>query len=63
MTVEEILKFGLGVFNNEGDKFERWLDKDNISINGRKPRILLLSDKGCKEVLDCLIRIEYSNFT
>lgn len=62
MITEEILKFGLEVFNNEENKFERWLDSNNISLGNRKPRFLLLSEKGNKEVLNCLNRIEYGNF-
>lgn len=62
-SVQEILKYGIEVFNNEEAKFNRWLDKPNISLNNRTPRFLLLSNKGCKEVLNCLNRIEHSNFS
>lgn len=62
MNVEQVLEFGLEVFNNEDEKFQRWLDKSNISLNNKKPRLLLLSNKGCQEVLQCLNRIEYGNF-
>lgn len=61
MTTEEILKYGLEVFNNEETKFNNWLDKSNISLGNKKPRFLLLSEKGSKEVLNCLNRIEYGN--
>ena len=60
MTTEEILKFGEEVFNSK-EKFERWLDKSNIYLGDRRPRFLLLSEKGSKEVLNCLNRIEYGN--
>ena len=63
MTTQEILDYGLEVFNNEKIKFESWLDKPNISLNNKKPKALILSDRGRKEVLDCLNRIEYSNFS
>ncbi len=60
MTTEKILKFGEEVFNSK-EKFESWLDKNNISLGNKKPRFLLLSEKGSKEVLNCLNRIEYGN--
>lgn len=63
MTTEEILKFGLEVFNNEEEKFERWLDKSNRSLGDKVPRFLLLSEEGRKEVLNCLYRIEYGLFS
>lgn len=63
MTTQEILDYGLIVFNNEKLKFESWLYESNISLGNKKPRFLLLSIKGRKEVLDCLNRIEYGNFT
>lgn len=62
MNKQEILEYGLEVFNAEEIKFQSWLDKSNISLNNKIPRILLLSDKGCKEILQCLNRIEYGNY-
>lgn len=62
MNTQEMLEYGLKVFNNEETKFQSWLDKPNISLNNKTPRFLLLSDKGCKEVLQCLNRIEYGNY-
>jgi uncharacterized protein (DUF2384 family) len=62
METQELLEFGLSVFNNEEDKFERWLDKVNISLGGKTPRFLIFSAKGRKEVEDCLVRIEYGIF-
>lgn len=62
MNKEELLQYGLEVFNNEEVKFQRWLDKPNLSLSDKIPRFLLLSDKGCKEVLNCLNRMEFGNF-
>lgn len=62
MAAQEIISYGLKVFNNEENKFYNWLDKSNISLNNRMPSRLLLSDKGCKEVLQCLNRIEFGNY-
>ena len=61
MTTEEILKFGLEVFNNEEEKFERWLYETNISLGSVKPIFLIFTDKGKEEVIKCLYRIEYGN--
>lgn len=61
-NVQEILKFGLEVFNNEETKFNHWLDEVNISLGSVTPNSLLLSKDGCEEVLKCLYRIEYGNF-
>lgn len=62
VEAQEIINYGLEVFNNEEDKFYRWLDKPNISLNNKIPKMLLLSDKGCKEVLQCLNRIKTGNY-
>lgn len=62
MNKEELLQYGLEVFNNENDKFQRWLIKSNITLYGKCPQKLLDSPKGIKEVKNCLDRIEYGNF-
>lgn len=60
MKKEEVLKFGLQVFNNENIKFNRWLKKRNEYL-GAPPENLLETDLGIKQVKDCLNRIEYGN--
>lgn len=62
MNKEEILKFGLEVFNKETDKFERWLKKENVSLGNVSPESLLETDGGLLRVKYCLLRIEYGNF-
>ena len=42
MNKREILKYGLSVFNNEKDKFRRWLNSPLQYLNGRKPCQLLI---------------------
>ena len=63
MTKEKILEFGLSVFNNENEKFERWLKGVNISLGGVTPESLLETTKGLGLVEKCLNRIEYGSFT
>ena len=61
MTKEEILEFGLTVFNNEEEKFNRWLNKSNLCL-GRCPIDLLESEVGLQELKNILTKIEYGNF-
>ncbi len=61
LLLTELLDFGLEVFNNEEDKFQRWLKKQNIALGGNTPESLLDSITGIQEVKNCLNRIEYGN--
>ncbi len=57
----ELYDFGLAVFNNETEKFQRWLRKANISLGGASPDSLFDSLTGINEVKRALNRIEYGN--
>ncbi len=57
----ELLDFGQDVFNNEIDKFHRWLRKPNISLGGNTPNSLFDSMTGIQEVRNALHRLEYGN--
>ncbi len=61
LLLTELLDFGIEVFNNEEDKFQRWMKKDNISLGGNSPESLLDSNTGIQEVKNCLNRIEFGN--
>lgn len=61
LLLTELLDFGLEVFNNEEDKFQRWMKKENIALGGNSPESLLDSITGIQEVKNCLNRIEYGN--
>lgn len=61
MNKEEILQYGLMVFNNETDKFERWLEKKNGYLEF-PPKEMLETEEGLKQVKICLDRIEYGFF-
>lgn len=61
LLLTELLDFGLEVFNNEEEKFQRWMKKENIALGGNSPESLLDSITGIQEVKNCLNRIEYGN--
>jgi len=61
LILTELLDFGIEVFNNEKEKFQRWLTKPNISMGGVTPESLFDSFTGIQEVRNCLNRLEYGN--
>ncbi len=61
LVLTELLDFGLSVFNNEHDKFQRWLKKPNLSLGGIAPESLFDSLTGIQEVKNSLNRLEYGN--
>jgi putative toxin-antitoxin system antitoxin component (TIGR02293 family) len=61
LMLAELIEFGEQVFNDEQDKFRRWLKKPNISLGGKSPESLFDSLTGILEVKNCLNRIEYGN--
>lgn len=62
VLMSELIDYGLEVFNDEEDKFQRWLKKPNLALSGIIPESLLDTITGIGEVKDCLTRIEYGNF-
>lgn len=61
LVLSEVLDFGLEVFNNETDKFQRWLKKPNLSLGSVAPESLFDSITGIQEVRNALNRLEYGN--
>ncbi len=61
LCLNELIDFGIEVFNAENEKFLRWLRKPNLSLGGAVPENLLNSMTGIQEVKGCLARIEYGN--
>ena len=61
LVLTELLDFGLEVFNNEKEKFQRWLKKPNISLGDVTPESLFDSLTGIQEVRNSLNRLEYGN--
>lgn len=62
VLITELIDDGLEVFNNEEEKFQRWLKKPNLSLGGNSPESLLDTTTGIDEVKFCLNRIEFGNF-
>lgn len=61
LLLTELLDFGSDVFNNESEKFQRWLKKPNVSLGGVRPESLFDSVTGIQEVKNALNRLEYGN--
>jgi len=61
LILAELLDLGLDVFNNEKEKFQRWLKKPNVSLGGVTPESLFDSLTGIGEVRNSLNRLEYGN--
>ena len=57
----ELLDFGVEVFDNDEEKFQRWLKKPNLSLGGISPESLLDTTTGIDEVKFALNRIEFGN--
>lgn len=62
VLLTELIDHGILVFNNEEEKFQRWLKKPNLSLGGNSPESLLDTATGIDEVNYCLNRIEFGNF-
>lgn len=58
LYVEEL---GVSVFNGEVDKFNRWFNKENVSLGGVTPLNMMNVEGGMKKVVGALNRIEYGN--
>lgn len=61
LVLSELLDFGLDVFNNEKEKFQRWLKKPNMSLGNAAPDSFFDSLTGIQEVRNALNRLEYGN--
>jgi putative toxin-antitoxin system antitoxin component (TIGR02293 family) len=61
LLITELIDYGIDVFNNEPEKFQRWLKKPNLSLGGHSPESLLDTITGINEVTYCLNRLEYGN--
>jgi putative toxin-antitoxin system antitoxin component (TIGR02293 family) len=59
LLITELLDYGVEVFNFEEEKFQRWLKKPNLSLNGQNPESLFDTVTGIEEVRFALNRIEF----
>ena len=62
VLLAELIEYGKEVFNNEDEKFLRWLQKPNISLGGSAPETFLDTATGIDEVRACLNRIDHGIF-
>jgi putative toxin-antitoxin system antitoxin component (TIGR02293 family) len=62
LVLAEVLDYGLEVFNDEKEKFQRWLKKVNFSLGGVSPDSLFDSITGVEQVKNALDRIEHGVF-
>ncbi|TDB67436.1 type II RES/Xre toxin-antitoxin system antitoxin [Arundinibacter roseus] len=61
LVLTELLDFGVEVFNDEEEKFQRWLKKPTLALGGATPESLFDSLTGIQEVRNSLNRLEYGN--
>jgi putative toxin-antitoxin system antitoxin component (TIGR02293 family) len=61
VLINELIDFGIDVFNNEEEKFQRWLKKPNVSMGGNTPESMLDTVTGINEVKYSLNRLEFGN--
>jgi putative toxin-antitoxin system antitoxin component (TIGR02293 family) len=61
LLITELIDYGIEVFNDENEKFQRWLKKPNLSLGGNTPDSLLDTITGIDEVKFCLNRLEFGN--
>jgi len=61
LVMTELIDYGLEIFNNEEEKFQRWLKKPNLSLGGNSPESMLDTMTGINEVEFSLNRIESGN--
>lgn len=61
ILINELIDYGLEVFNHEEEKFHRWLKKPNPSIGGHSPESMLDTVTGINEVKFSLNRLEFGN--
>jgi putative toxin-antitoxin system antitoxin component (TIGR02293 family) len=61
ILINELIDYGLEVFNNEEEKFQRWLKKPNLSIGGNSPETMIDTITGINEVKFSLNRLEFGN--
>ncbi len=62
LLIAELISFGKEVFNQEDEKFQRWMQKPNIALGGQTPENLLDTTSGIEEVKRILNAIEHGIF-
>ncbi|MDO5655879.1 MAG: DUF2384 domain-containing protein [Flavobacteriaceae bacterium] len=62
LLLQELIDFGVNVFNGEEEKFQNWLKSPSIALGGVAPESLFDTNTGIEEVRKELTRIEYGIF-
>ena len=62
ISITELITYGVDVFNQEEEKFMRWLKKPNPALAGQLPETLLDTFTGIEQVKTCLDQLEYGSF-
>lgn len=63
LLIQELIDYGVEVFDGDKEKFQRWLKKPNIAMGGIIPESLFDTNTGIDEVKKELTRIEYGIFS
>jgi len=56
LEIEEVYRRGLDAF---GDSFYAWMDANNVSLDGKKPKELLANSFGVRILLDEIGKLEH----
>ena len=62
LLLQELIDFGISVFNGEEAKFQSWLKNPSVALGGISPESLFDTNTGIEEVRKELTRIEYGIF-
>ena len=62
LEIADIYSFGVSVFEKK-DKFQKWVNTENLSLGNKKPIEFLSSSYGRKYIKQLLGRIEYGVFS
>lgn len=63
LLIAELIAYGKEVFDQEDEKFQRWMQKPNISLGGQIPENLLDTASGIEELKRTLNAIDYGIFS
>ena len=63
LLIFELITYGIEVFNQETDKFQHWLQKPIMALNGKSPESYLDTYTGIEQVRGVLDNINYGNIS
>lgn len=62
LLLQELIDYGIEVFDNDKKKFQSWLKNPNLAMGGVTPESLFDTNTGIAEVKKELARIDYGIF-